>query len=409
LPKSISTPSGSSRAFSIGRSVRILALALGIPFPPVGGGLTRTFHLLKAIASHHDVTLIGFTYEGSEPHEKPPYPLHVEAVPWQWSRDYREMIGADAAAAARAYERLAYQCDQPWFASVVDRGPMQKTLSKVLATPPDVVLLEGMPLAQFLPWLPADVPRVLDLFDVHSVMERHAGGPEAPRTLAFERHAVRACSSCLAVSAADAEAARSLLGASSVHLVPNGVDTSYFMPSAMPIETGSLLFTGRMNYPPNVDAARFFAREILPLVREAAPHARFHIVGADPTADVRALASEAVVVHGRVDDVRPFLANSEVVVVPVRSGGGTRLKVLEAAASGKPIVSTHLGVEGLDFGADDVVIADDALAFAHAVLSLLGNPDARRAIGRRAQLVAGRYEWSKIGEAFRGILEQSTF
>ena len=386
--------------------MRILALALGIPFPPVGGGLTRTFHLLKAIAPHHDVTLIGFTYEGADRHEEPPYPLHVEAVPWQWSRDYREMIGADAAAAARAYERLTYKCDQPWFASVVDPGPMQKTLSKVLTTPPDIVVIEGMPLAQFLPSLPANRPRVLDLFDVHSAMEHHADEREAQRTLAFEREAVRACTSCLTVSAADAEAARSLLGASSVHLVPNGVDTSYFMPSAMPIEEGSLLFTGRMNYPPNIDAACFFAAEILPLVRQAAPHARFHIVGADPAPEVRALASDDIVVHGRVTDVRPFLANSEVVVVPVRSGGGTRLKVLEAAASGKPIVSTRLGVAGLDFGADDVLIADEARGFADAIVSLLRNADMRKAIGNRARQMSGRYEWSAIGEEFRAIVEQ---
>jgi polysaccharide biosynthesis protein PslH len=386
--------------------VRVLALALGIPFPPVGGGLTRTYHLLKAIASHHQVTLVGFTYEGAEPYEQPPYPLRVEAVPWKWSRDYSEMVGADAAAAARAYERLTYEYDEPWFVSVLDPEPMLKTLSRVVGTPFDIVLIEGMPLAQFLPSLPADVPRILDLFDVHSVMEQRQDGREAQRTLAFEQKAVRACSCCLAVSAADAEAARSLLGASSVHLVPNGVDTSYFMPSAMPIEEGALLFTGRMNYPPNIDAACFFAKEVLPLVRAVAPHARFHIVGADPAADVRALASETIIVHGRVEDVRPFLANSEIVVVPVWSGGGTRLKVLEAAASGKPIVSTSLGVEGLDFGADDVLIADDARGFADAVVSLLANPNRRQAIGSRARLVAGRYQWSAIGEGFRLILEE---
>jgi glycosyltransferase involved in cell wall biosynthesis len=282
---------------------------------------------------------------------------------------------------------------------------MQTMLSKVVATRPDLVLIEGMPLAQFLSWLPADVPRILDLFDVHSVMERNADVREAQRILAFEQNAVRACTSCLAVSAADAEAARSLLGASSVHLVPNGVDTSYFMPSAMPIEEGSLLFTGKMNYPPNIDAACFFASEILPLVRAVAPHARFHIVGADPAPEVRALASEAIVVHGRVTDVRPFLANGEVVVVPVRSGGGTRLKALEAAASGKPIVSTRLGVEGLDFGVDDVLIADDAIGFARAIVSLLADSNMRRAIGTHARTVAARYQWSAIGEKFRRIIE----
>ena len=93
------------------------------------------------------------------------------------------------------------------------------------------------------------------------------------------------------------------------------------------------------------------------------------------------------------------------VVVPVRSGGGTRLKVLEAAASGKPIVSTRLGVEGLDFSADDLLIADDAPDFARAVVALLGDPKTRQAIGLRARLVAGRYQWSAIGEEFRRILE----
>jgi glycosyltransferase involved in cell wall biosynthesis len=388
--------------------MRVLVLALGIPFPPIGGGLTRTFHLLKAIASHHDVTLAGFTYEGGEPHEPPPYPLQVEAVPWQWSRDYREMTGDDPAAAARAYRRLAHDCDQPWFVSVVDPAPMKKTLAKVLAARPDVIVLEGTPLAQFAPALPAGAPRILDLFDVHSVMDHGGDEREAQRTLAFEREAVRASTSCLAVSAADAEAARSLLGASSVHLVPNGVDTSYFAPRAARAEAGSLLFTGRMNYPPNVEAACFFAREILPRVRAVVPTAHFHIVGADPVPEVRALASDAIVVHGRVPDARPFLAASEVVVVPVRSGGGTRLKVLEAAASGKAIVSTRLGVEGLDFGADEVLIADDAVGFAGAIVSLLGDPNTRRAIGSRARLVAGRYQWSAIGEEFRCILEQLT-
>lgn len=389
--------------------MRVLVLALGIPFPPIGGGLTRTFHLLEAIASHHDVTLVGFSYEGGEDHEEPPYRVHVEAVPWQWSRDYREMLGDDPAAAARAYRRLAHDCDQPWFASVVDPVPMEKALAKVLTARPDVVVLEGTPLAQFATALPGGVPRILDLFDVHSVMDHRGDEREAQRTLTFERTAVRACTSCLAVSAADAEAARSLLGASSVHLVPNGVDTSYFAPRATPTEEGSLLFTGRMNYPPNVEAACFFAEEILPLVREVVPHARFHIVGADPVPEVRALASDAVVVHGRVPDVRPFLAASEVVVVPVRSGGGTRLKVLEAAASGKPIVSTRLGVEGLAFGADDLLLADDAPDFACAVVGLLGDPKARQAIGSRARLVAGRYQWSTIGEEFRRIIEQLTF
>ena len=383
--------------------MRILVLALGVPFPPLGGGLTRTFHLLEAIAPWHEVTLAAFTY-GQE-HRAPPYPLRVETVPWQWSLDYQRMIGADAAASADAYERLAHRSDQPWLTSVVDPSLMSETIQRILAVDHDLVLLEGTPMARFIPALPDRIPIVLDLFDVHSMMEQDTGGREFERTLAFERAAVGASTGCLAVSETDAIAARTVLGAEVVHIVPNGVDTGYFMPSAMPIEDGAVLFTGRMNYPPNVDAARFFALEVLPLVRAAMPQARFHIVGADPAPEVEALASDAIVVHGRVDDIRPYLANSHLVVVPVRAGGGTRLKVLEAAASGKPIVSTRLGVQGIAFNDGDVVIADDAASLAKGVIALLRDDDRRRSLGARARSVAAKYQWASIGADFRRIVE----
>jgi hypothetical protein len=102
--------------------VRILVLALGVPFPPLGGGLTRTFHLLKALAARHEVTLAAFTY--GDAHESPPYRLDLRTVPWQWSEDYERMSGADPAAAHRAYARLTYEVDEPWFAGVMDPAAM---------------------------------------------------------------------------------------------------------------------------------------------------------------------------------------------------------------------------------------------------------------------------------------------
>jgi glycosyltransferase involved in cell wall biosynthesis len=388
--------------------VRILTLALGIPFPPLGGGLTRTFHLLKALAAHHQVTLAGFTY--GEPHDVPPYPIRLEKVPWEWSEAYREMTGPDADASRRAYERLTYDDPQPWFVSVMDPAAMEEALARLLREPFDLVLLEGTPLARFLPVLPAGIPCVLDLFDIHSEMARRAGASagaderraatrEAERTLAFERDAVSRCSACLAVSEQDAAAARTLLGATAVQVVPNGVDTSYFTPSRDPAEPGTVLFTGRMSYAPNADAAIFFATEVLPLVQREYPEVRFHIVGAAPPPQVSALQSPAVVVHGRVDDVRPHFRNAEVVVVPVRAGGGTRLKVLEAAASAKAIVSTSLGVEGLAFeDGRDLLVADSAAAFAAATLTLLRAPATRQVLGTGARAAVMRYDWSAIGE-----------
>jgi glycosyltransferase involved in cell wall biosynthesis len=390
--------------------VRILTLALGIPFPPLGGGLIRTFHLLKSLAAHHQVTLAAFTY--GESHDVPPYPIQLEAVPWEWSVAYREMTGPDADASRRAYERLTYDDPEPWFVSVMDPAAMEQTLARLLREPPDLVLLEGTPLARFMPVLPAGVPCVLDLFDIHSEMarrardsadavERRAATREAERTLAFERDAVSRCAACLAVSEQDAAAARTLLGATAVQVVPNGVDTSYYTPSREPPEPGTVLFTGRMSYAPNADAAIFFANEVLPLVQRDCPEARFHIVGAAPPPQVCALKSPSVVVHGRVDDVRPHFRNAEVVVVPVRAGGGTRLKVLEAAASAKAVVSTSLGVEGLAFeDGRDILVADSAAAFAAATLTLLRDPATRHVLGTGARAAAMRYDWSAIGERF---------
>ena len=396
--------------------MRILALALGIPFPPIGGGLTRTFHLLKSLASHHDVALAAFTY--GERHDHAPFPIRLEAVPWQWSESYRAMIGPDPEASRRAYERLTYEDDAPWFASIIDPAAMETSLAKLLTPQPDLVLLEGTPLAMFLPALPRDVPRVLDFFDVHSVMtrrlveqagtaDRAAAAREAERTLVFERHAAQGCAACLAVSEEDATALRTLLGATHVHVVPNGVDTSYFTTSSVPPEEGAVLFTGRMSYEPNADAACYFAEEVLPLVRRELPAARFHVVGASPPPRVTNLASDAVIVHGRVSDVRPYLWRAEVVVVPVRAGGGTRLKVLEAAASGKAIVSTPLGVEGLPFrSGHDVLVGDAPAELAAAVVALLRDPRSRATLGARARAVACQFDWAAIGESFRAVVEE---
>ncbi len=396
--------------------MRILVLALGIPFPPHGGGLARTFHLLRALARRHEVVLVAFEYGGL--HQAPPYPVRVEAVPWRSSDRYQAMVGIDADEARRSTEWLTWDTDQPWFASVVDPRPMEGALERALHPPPDLVLLEGTPLAQFVPFLPPAVPRVLDLFDVHSVMasravaaapaaQRDAALREAERTIAFEQRAVQACAACLAVSESDAEAARRVLGASTVHVVPNGVDIEFFSSSVDTAEPGSLVFTGRMSYEPNADAVCYFARDILPLITASVPGTRLHVVGVAPPPHVVALASDSVVVHGTVDDIRPFLARAAVVVVPIRAGGGTRLKVLEAGAAGKAIVSTTLGVQGLPFETGrSLLLADAPEAFAQAVIDLLQDPDRRAALGTAARQVASHYDWNRIGDSLCFILDE---
>ncbi len=396
--------------------MRILALSLGVPFPPIGGGLTRTYHLLEALSRHHEVVLAAFEY--GDAHDLPPFPIEIERAAWRWSQPYLDMTGDDPAARARAYNYLTFEIDAPWFVSALDPSAMDELLGRVLESRFDLILLEGAPLARFLPRLPPDVPRVLDLFDVHSLMtqrdveacapaDRAALSREAKRTLAWERVAAENTNHCLTVSKEEAAVATELLHATSVHVVPNGVDTEFFSPGAGHPQKGTLLFTGRMNYEPNADAAIYAAEKILPIVRQQVPDATLHIVGASPTPQVSALASDAVVVYGRVEDVRPHHQNAEVVIVPVRKGGGTRLKVLEAAAAGKAIVSTTLGIEGLSFRPGrDLLVADSPDDLAAAVVSLLGDPGRRAELGAHARTVACRYDWQEIGANFRKLIER---
>jgi glycosyltransferase involved in cell wall biosynthesis len=196
------------------------------------------------------------------------------------------------------------------------------------------------------------------------------------------------------------------LGAKNVEVVPNGVDTSFFTPGDYAATQPYLLYTGLMSYEPNVGAVRHFVAEVLPLIRQEIPNAAFHIVGARPTEEVQALASESVIVHGSVPDMRPYFDAAMAVVVPLLEGGGTRLKILEAAASGKAIVSTSLGAEGLSLRHDeDLLIADSALEFAAAVIRLCKDAGLRWRLGQQARSASLEYDWKRIGARFRRVVE----
>ena len=394
--------------------MRVLVVAGYIPFPPVGGGNTRVYHLLRALAGRHDLTLVAFSW--GEPMATPPLPVRVIDVPWEMSPLYQKMKYGEEAQSAAAMHALTYETEEPFFASFYQSAAMEERLQGI-GRGFDLILIEGSYMARYLDVLPADVPKVVDLLDLHTLMarretesataEERAGAlGEAERTLRYERRVASRCAACLAVSEDEAAAARVLLQVKNVWVVPNGVDTRFFSPSEEPPEAGYLLFTGMMDYAPNVDAACYFSQEILPLIRRELPQATLHIVGVNPDPAVQELASESVVVHGAVPDMRPFFRAAEVVVVPLRRGGGTRLKILEAAASGRAIVSTSLGAEGLGFrDRTELLIADSAPAFAQAVVNLIQEEARRQQLERAARAAAGPYNWDSISSRFRGMIE----
>jgi len=281
----------------------------------------------------------------------------------------------------------------------------------------DLVIVHSTNMARFLPVLPPRLPRVLDLHVVHSLMaqravdrttgeERNLALYEADRTLRFERHVARRCNLCLTVSEREATAARMLLGIDHVQVIPNGVDLEVFAPGDQPPDGDFLLFSGRLDSAPNIEAAAYFVHKVFPLVRREVPGASFHLCGANPTPDIARLASDTIFVHGRVDDLPRCYRQAAVVVVPLLHGGGTHHKVLEAAASGKAIVSTKLGAEGLDFQAGEhLLVADEPSAFAAAVIRLLRDDRQRCLLGLRARRACRPYEWRKIIAHFCRTIE----
>jgi sugar transferase (PEP-CTERM/EpsH1 system associated) len=213
-----------------------------------------------------------------------------------------------------------------------------------------------------------------------------------------ERGAWERSDGCIVTSARDEAILQQHVPGKPTAVVENGVDLEYFQPRGGSVDPASVVFTGRLDYQPNVDAVLYFVREILPKILRRRPEVVFTVVGTGPTRDIKRLAGRQVVVTGRVPDVRPYLDRAAVAVAPVRMGAGTRLKVLEALAMGKALVSTSLGCEGLMVHQGrEVLLADSADAFAGEVLRLLEDPSLGRELGDRGRgQVEAHYGWAAI-------------
>jgi glycosyltransferase involved in cell wall biosynthesis len=218
----------------------------------------------------------------------------------------------------------------------------------------------------------------------------------------------------VAVSREDREQMQQEYGVEAIYDVPTGVDTTFFRPSGeRKRKPQSLVFTGSMDWLPNEDAIRYFTEQILPRIKQAVPGVTLTVVGRDPFPGLVELSKRdsSVVVTGRVDDVRPYMDEAAVYIVPLRIGGGTRLKIYEAMAMEKPIVSTSIGAEGLPVAnGEEIVLADTPETFADAVVGLLQQEDRATAIGKRAAAkVREQFGWDTVADSFAAICERAMF
>jgi glycosyltransferase involved in cell wall biosynthesis len=232
---------------------------------------------------------------------------------------------------------------------------------------------------------------------------------EAWKMGSYETRTLQRFQHVIAVSDNDRKEMLELSPGCSVTVVPTGVDTELYRSS--PSVSGNspvVLFTGSMDWEPNIDAMEYFCQEIWPTVLAAFPDARFQIVGRNPHPRVRRLASASVEVTGTVASITDYLRLATVVIVPLRIGGGTRLKIFEAMAMAKALVSTSIGAEGLDVtDGCDLMIADNAQSFGAAIVRLLQEPGLRRNYEQAAAALAGRYDWSQIAQRFAEVLQHA--
>jgi glycosyltransferase involved in cell wall biosynthesis len=291
---------------------------------------------------------------------------------------------------------------------------------------PDIVQVEGIELAQYLFQVAErrdDAGRPLLVFDDHNaeyVMQQRAfetdirqprrwiaaaySWVQGRRLRRYERRACRAADRVVAVSGTDAIALQHLDPGLDPFVVPNGVDLSFCSSPFQPLQDSEgpgeqdLVFVGKMDFRPNVDAVLWFAGKVLPLIRNQVPGARLWVVGKDPHPRLAALREDpAVVLTGWVEDVRPYIVGSGVYVIPLRIGGGTRLKVLEAMGLGKAIVSTSLGCEGFELvPGRELILADEPEEFALATVDLLSNAAKRERLATAARSFAAKYDWRTI-------------
>lgn len=384
--------------------MRILMVTPDLPAPPTSGGRVRTFHLLRELGRRHTVDVLA--PELSEPEALDAsreicrrlwlYEPVTEGLLSRWHRQARSLLtGRLHHPQTRVREMLAR----------ATRAESYDVLHFV--TP------------YLFPSLPSEVhpPSLVDFFGTSVGIRRElrtcSGLVSRSKTrlryrlaLRGERRALRNADGALAISETDREFLQRLLPGARIEVVPNGVDTDYFAPQDVPETLGRLAFVGDMSFRPNVEGALFLVREILPRLLGEDSRIRLFLVGRDPAAEVLALAEhEAVRVTGSVPDVRPYMAGAGVVVVPLLGGSGVRNKTLEAMAMGRAVVSTSMGVEGLDVArGSDVSVADDPEDFARAVLELLASRDRRTGMGNNARAcVLRHYGWetsAQKAEAF---------
>lgn len=384
---------------------RLLFLCQTLPYPPDGGVSIRTYNVLRILARTFDVTALCFYRKAvardvgasvdalGELAEVEVFPIPQEHRPLRFAWDHLRSVARRRVYTAYAYESRAFRSR---LAEILDAGGI------------DLVHVDSLDLSGYLPLL-RGLPVVCVHHNVESaLLRRRARVERSPLRRGYLRHQAglmereeqRWCgrvSLNVTVSADDRDTLRRIAPDGHYLVVPNGVDVDRFRPGEG--SGGGIVFVGGTTWFPNRDALSYFAAEILPLLRERGEDAPVRWVGRASERERSAYGEAGVELTGYVDDIRPYVQGAGCFVVPLRVGGGTRLKILDAWAMGKAVVSTAVGCEGLDTrDGENILVRDTAEGFAEAVRSVLHDGALRRRLGESARATAEQvYSWERIG------------
>ncbi|MFC1510690.1 glycosyltransferase family 4 protein [Candidatus Omnitrophota bacterium] len=401
--------------------MKVLFIAPRMPLPADTGGKIRTFNIIKQLAKNNDVTLACFSFNDGD---------HF------FLKDFKA-LNIKVKLVSKKENNFFQKCWYvfmnilPYSAAKYYCPLMFKAIEGLLVDEPfDLIHVDHVHMAHYVSSFKG-IPCLVDQHNVeYRILERCASvermiikkiiyKAQAKKMKRYESKMLRYFSAASAVSKDDAQILVELLDAAiPIHVLPNGVDTGYFKWPIIEqingdadslIEENAVVFTGSMDWLPNDDSALYFCKKILPLIWCLDNKVKFYIVGKNPSHQLIEYAKKdkRIELTGRVDDVRVYVAKSKVFVVPLRIGGGTRLKILESLSMKKPVVSTTIGAEGIDYTQDEnIVLADIPEIFAEKVFSLLKDEARRRLLGEAGRkLVKEKYDWSIVGEKLESIYQ----
>lgn len=400
-------------------SMEILWLSHLVPYPPKGGVLQRSYNLVKELCRYHRVTLVCFVQtdllnamfdsaqtglrEANDHLTQFCREVHFTPIPCDQTRYGKHLL-----ALRSLFSRYPYTIN--WLRS----REMERTLLEIKTGHSfDLIHFDTISLSPYLD-LFADLPRVLDHHNIEShMMSRRSRqernllkkvyfGIEGWKLLRYEKNIGRKFRLHITCSELDSMRLARIDPSLRIEVIPNGVDIDYFYPVSYNEADRHLVFAGGLSWYPNADAMLFFAREIWPLLKNMEPDITMHVVGKSPPQELLDLSAndENFLVHGFVDDVREYISRAAVYVCPIRDGGGTRLKLLDAFAMGKATVAHPTACEGLAVTDNrNIMLARTPEEFATKIISLVRNPGLRKSLGANARANAvSNYSFAEIGK-----------